>query len=311
MGRRKKNYNWRKLDDSASNSNTGDPQDAEMDDNARKDDMPLEAEGNGQKDPAVSRPSVTSNENSCIGSPGKSVGEKDRNDLTLKLAQLIRNETRENIPETSDEKNVEKTKAAAVCIASGILPVESDTVQAQSKSDTRNAQLSQAYDPVPMSFESPLTAIIFIAAPLVKNHNLAIVGEGKHLGNWKQPQGKFEAIMQIGPNLHIFKGVVPIPLKTGSNFKFVHVDMSDDRIEYEGEGTWDNRKEELLPDSWNFFIFKPRPKSMIAKFLEGFRAYLHKSETKEKIASDFFTIVFDHTLENVLPGTAFAHCSRL
>jgi hypothetical protein len=36
--------------------------------------------------------------------------------------------------------------------------------------------------------------------------------------------------------------------------------------------------------------------------LEGLAKYMHKSETKEKIAEEFYDIVFNSALENVLPG---------
>jgi hypothetical protein len=85
--------------------------------------------------------------------------------------------------------------------------------------------------------------------------------------------------------------------------------MTDQNIEYEGEGHQDNRREELLPDSSNFFVFKPkRAKSMMGKVWEGLAKYMHKSETKEKIAEEFYDIVFNSTLENVLPGNTSSCC---
>jgi hypothetical protein len=40
----------------------------------------------------------------------------------------------------------------------------------------------------------------------------------------------------------------------------------------------------------------------MGKVLEGLAKYMHKSETKEKIAEEFYDIVFNSALENVLPG---------
>ena len=157
------------------------------------------------------------------------------------------------------------------------------------------------------------TATVFIAAPLVKNHYLAITGEDEILGKWKHPRGKFEAILEVNKDLYIFKGIVPIPLRTNSMFKFVNVSMTDEHIEYEGEGPGDNRREELLPDSWNFFVFKPKKtKSWVGKFWEGLTKYMLKPETKESIAEEFFNIVFNYALENVIPGnTSFCYLKRV
>ena len=131
-----------------------------------------------------------------------------------------------------------------------------------------------------------------------------LTGEDQNLGNWKQPQGKFEPILHINKDLYIFKGVVPIPSWVNSMFQFVDVNMSDQEIEYEGVGSQDSRREELLPDSWNFFVFKPKKaKSMMGKVWEGFSKYMYKSEITESIAEDFFNIVLlIHTLEIILPG---------
>lgn len=157
--------------------------------------------------------------------------------------------------------------------------------------------------------ETAWTATVYIAAPLVKNHFLAITGEDQLLGKWKHPKGKFEAILEINKDLYIFKGIVPIPLRNKSMFKFVNVSMTDQNIEYEGEGHQDNRREELLPDSLNFFVFKPkRAKSMMGKMWEGLAKYMHKSETKENIAEEFYDIVFNSTLEKVIPGNASSCC---
>jgi predicted sugar kinase len=85
--------------------------------------------------------------------------------------------------------------------------------------------------------------------------------------------------------------------------------MTDQNIEYEGDGPVDNRRNELLPDSWNFFVFIPKKaKSVIGKVWESLAKYMQKSETKESIAEQFANIVFDSTLENVVPGNKSSCC---
>ncbi|KAI9554792.1 hypothetical protein GHT06_020069 [Daphnia sinensis] len=146
-----------------------------------------------------------------------------------------------------------------------------------------------------------LTAIVFVAANFTEDSNLAIIGEDQHLGRWKTPQGSFERIKEIGNDLWIFKGVVPVPSLIGSEFRLVNVNNLDQSMEYEGEGRWDNRTDELLPDSWNFFIFKPKPKFRIAKIWEDFKGSNKKSETKGRIAFEFFNTIFNHVVENAIP----------
>ncbi len=151
--------------------------------------------------------------------------------------------------------------------------------------------------------ESVLTATVYIAAPLIENHNLEIIGEDQHLGEWAHPQGKFESVIEINADLRIFKGIIPVPSRIRSKFKFVHTTTDDNTIEYEGDGQRDNRTDELLPDTWNFFIFKTKSnKSVISKFLRNLKTFNQKSEPRERIAFEFFNIVFNHTCENLLPG---------
>ena len=149
--------------------------------------------------------------------------------------------------------------------------------------------------------DSTLTATVFLAAPSLKNHKLAITGNDMRLGSWKQPKGNFEQIYQISKDLFIFKGIVPIPSRAGVQFKFVHVNEKEEsKIEYEGDGPLDNRSQELLPDTWNFFIFKPKSKSMASKFFENLTKLIYKSETREDIAVEFFNILFTHIMDNLL-----------
>lgn len=150
---------------------------------------------------------------------------------------------------------------------------------------------------------SALTATVYIAAPLIENHILEIIGEDKHLGEWAHPQGKFESVIEINADLRIFKGIIPVPSQIRSKFKFVHTTTDDNTIEYEGDGQRDNRTDELLPDTWHFFIFKTKSnRSVISKFLSNLKTFNQKSEPREKIAFEFFNIVFNHTCENLLPG---------
>jgi hypothetical protein len=150
---------------------------------------------------------------------------------------------------------------------------------------------------------SALTATVYIAAPLIENHILEIIGEDKHLGEWAHPQGKFESVIEINADLRIFKGIIPVPSQIRSKFKFVHTTTDDNTIEYEGDGQRDNRTDELLPDTWHFFIFKTKSnRSVISKFLRNLKTFNQKSEPRERIAFEFFNIVFNHTCENLLPG---------
>lgn len=263
--------------------------------NARQDDM-QSTEANGLDDTAVAPENVSNNGKSYI--TWQPVCQEDLIDLSSELTQSMCDEEKEEVAVTSSKEATKTMEAES----------ESDLVIPQQKSSTESHtwkdQLPQAASyPVPDSFDSPSTANVFIAAPQDKNQKLAIVGENDRLGKWRRPHGKFEAIMQIDADLYVFKGVVPVPSVTGSKFKFAHVNKSNDKIEYEGDGTGDNRTEELLPDSWNFFIFKQKPKSIIGKLLKNFGNSLQESGTEGKIATKFFHIVFVHTLENVLPGT--------
>ena len=148
---------------------------------------------------------------------------------------------------------------------------------------------------------SPLKATIFVAAPTLKNHKLAITGEDVNLGRWKQPEGNFEPFIKFKKDFILFKGTVPVPILTGSTFKFVHWNAAECNIEYEGDDDSDNRTEELLPDSWNFFVFKPKAISKWVKVGQWIASYVFKPETSECIALEFFKIVFNHTLDSLIP----------
>ena len=149
--------------------------------------------------------------------------------------------------------------------------------------------------------ETPLAATVFVAAPLVKNRNLAIIGEDEMLGKWKQPQGHFQPNKNIYQDIWIFKGIVPVPIKPGSAFKFVHVD-SKGSIDYEGCGQSDNRAEELIPDSWNFFVHRDIMKSTgFWNFATGFWNTVSSSQSRKMIATEFFRISLQHIIENVIP----------
>ncbi len=101
-----------------------------------------------------------------------------------------------------------------------------------------------------------------------------------------------------------FKGILPAPSVIGTQFKFVRANLENQKIEYEGDSKSENRKDELLPDSLNFFIFKPKPESVSKKFLDFFK-FLGKTNVKEEIACEFFNILFNHTLKNILPGIIY------
>jgi hypothetical protein len=154
--------------------------------------------------------------------------------------------------------------------------------------------------------ESPLMATIIIAAPFVEDHVLAMTGADPNFGKWKQSVGQFESILVINEDLRIFKGIVPIPSIIGSPFKFVQVNIKNQEMEYEGDGKKENRQEEILPDSWNFFIFMKPKSNFLTKFFGYAKDYVIKPKIKEEITSKFVEILFSHTLEKILPGITFA-----
>lgn len=155
---------------------------------------------------------------------------------------------------------------------------------------------------------TPLTATVFLAAPRLKGHRLAIIGRNIHLGEWENPVGSFKHITQINDDITIFKGVVPVPSYPHSSFKFVHVDERSNNFTYEGGGPYDNRTNLLLPDSWNFFIFKLEPATgIIRKIQDGLLNFFRKPETKKKIAMNFFDIIFNHVAEKILPNWVDAY----
>lgn len=149
--------------------------------------------------------------------------------------------------------------------------------------------------------DSTMTATVYLAAPLLENHTLAVTGENALLGKWKTPKGSFKEISKISNDIYIFEGLVPIPSQPGTPFKFVQVD-SNGKISYEGQGHHDNRNDELLPGSINFFIFKIKPnKSFIGKFVDGVSKFFLLSEGgAEKITAEFYHITFNHVLKHLM-----------
>lgn len=148
--------------------------------------------------------------------------------------------------------------------------------------------------------DDSLIATVYVAAPLLENYTLAIVGENELLGEWKKHKGHFEKLYQINEDIYIFQGKIPVPSIPGSPFKFAHFNTIEKKIVLEGEGKTDNRTDELLPGSTNFFLFKLKSKLIFGKLFR-FLSFFQKSETKEKIAGEFFNTLFDHTCRNILP----------
>ncbi len=223
--------------------------------------------------------------------------EEDLIDLTENTGNLVDVET-----------STEVMKASAINATKGSVIAENKVSEAMDKAPSPKQKEKKAEEQkgesnenksVPLIDNSPM-ATVFLAAPTGKNHKLAIIGRDLRLGNWKEPRGHFEQIVQISKDLSIFKGVVPVPTLIGSQFKFVLVHTTETKLEYEGEGPSDNRTEELLPDSWNFFVFKPKSKSYASKLMDGVTKLFGKSETKEGIAVEFFNILFNHILDNML-----------
>lgn len=154
----------------------------------------------------------------------------------------------------------------------------------------------------PLVVDSPSLVTVFLAAPALENHRLAITGIDERLGKWKIPKGDFVEVSKIDKEFSIFKGMVPVPEEIGSPFKFIHFHTAESKIMYEGDGKSDNRTEELLPDSWNFFIFKPKAKGALKKVWTTVVSLISRPETGEKIAMEYFHIVFGHALETLLPN---------
>ena len=142
--------------------------------------------------------------------------------------------------------------------------------------------------------ESPFTATVFLAAQVPKNGRLAVTGSDKYLGNWKAPQGTFERVLQIQPDLFIFKSTIPVPSRPGSAFKFVEF---GEKIDYEGADHNDDRFDEILPDSWNFFIYKHRSEGW-SKKLKNF-LFGPNTEVAGKIVVKFMEIAFNRAVEDV------------
>jgi hypothetical protein len=151
--------------------------------------------------------------------------------------------------------------------------------------------------------ESTSTATIIIAAPFIEDHVLAMTGADSNWGEWKQSVGQFKSILVINEDLHIFKGIVPIPSIIGlTPFKFVQVNNENQEMVYEGDGKKGNRQEEILPDSWNFFVFIKPKTNIFKKYLEKAKGYVIKPKIKEEITYEFFEILFSQTLDKILPG---------
>lgn len=178
-------------------------------------------------------------------------------------------------------------------------------VKMKESSSKTNSELKKSLKdetlPGPTKIEDSLSFVkICVAAPLVNNHRLAIIGQNSSLGGWKEPKGNFEQLLQINQDIYIFQGTLSVHSDLKSSFKFVHFNKANNNIIYEGDGKGDNRTDELFIGSMNFFIFKPQPKSFFEK-LKDQLSILQTSETKKKIAVEFFAILFDHVILNAVP----------
>jgi len=139
------------------------------------------------------------------------------------------------------------------------------------------------------------TTTVYLAAPT--SHTLAFVGENV---GWKNPHGTFELVKKIEPDFGIFRGVIPVPSRKRSQFKFALVE-SNGNIKYEGNTSLDNREDELQMDSVYFFIFKPRTQNFLYKIGDAWNDTFGKSktETRQEIMVEFLSLVFDRALEKV------------
>jgi hypothetical protein len=136
----------------------------------------------------------------------------------------------------------------------------------------------------------PLTTTVFVAAPIQQKWHLGITGEDSNLGQWKTAKGHFECVNQIGTDYGIFKGIIPVPSVTGSAFKFVFYDPEDNEKkikQWDGVGPYYNRRADLLPGGWDFFVFVEPEKRWF------FLGYNINSERGRKTVAYFVSIVLE------------------
>lgn len=137
------------------------------------------------------------------------------------------------------------------------------------------------------------TTTVFLAAPT--GHTLAFVGS---VIGWKNPQKTFELVKKIEPDFGIFRGVIPVPSRKPSSFKFAIVE-SNGSIKYEGSSSWDNREDELQTDSVYYFIFKPQTQNLFYSN-NGNRTFVSSNaETRKEIMVEFLSLIFNSALENL------------
>lgn len=162
--------------------------------------------------------------------------------------------------------------------------------------------LNEEVDEVRVSpnLEGVSTATVYLAAPK-SFFTVAITGADRNLGKWKEPCGKFEVFKTAG-EVCIYKGIVPVPSVERTPFKFILVDDSGDAI-FEGEDEKDNRFDELLPDSVNFFILKPQPEGVLKSIYKKLKsAILRQPKIERKIYSEFIKIIYDRALQDASQG---------
>ena len=150
-----------------------------------------------------------------------------------------------------------------------------------------------------------ITATVFVAAPLTEGRHLGITGKCDSFGNWRRPKGQFQLVEEIEKEYGIFRGLVPVPIDHGSPFKFVLYNLgnADEKMQFEGDGTSDNRRDELIPGGWSYFVFKPPKKSLIEKGTEAVKnlwPFGPKTKVRQRAVTFFVSIVLQRIQDEAM-----------
>ena len=148
--------------------------------------------------------------------------------------------------------------------------------------------------------KDPSTTTVFVAVPIQQKLLLGITGEDGNLGQWKTAKGHFECVHHIGTDYGIFKGIIPVPSIAGSPYKFVFYDPEDNESkikQWEGVGPYYNRRADLLPGCWDFFVFMETERSWADWSLYSAAEHVFgrniKSERGRKTVAYFVSIVLE------------------
>lgn len=179
-------------------------------------------------------------------------------------------------------------------------------IKSSNSNSKKIGDLTKLCEPVKdiVTSEDSLFATLYVAAPRVVNSsNLIITGASNLLAELENPHGVFQETAKISNGIYIFQKTIPVSqFSPGSSIKLVQFKKADKKICYEIGGKIDSRTEKILPGSTNFFLYKfnSKSRSMHKKELNGLSRAFNKTKTKQKIATEFFNIMFDH-VGNIKP----------